>query len=92
MPIIKPTSPRPPSPRSAWDPLQRLARLARRPLDRFFRIDAASGILLIAAAVVALGWANSPWADGYLRLWQTPVGFDMGTDYARLSLSKLGRV
>jgi Na+:H+ antiporter, NhaA family len=64
----------PPSPPEAWEPLFRLARLARRPLERFLRIEAASGILLFAAAAVALLWANSPWADTYVRLWNTPLG------------------
>ena len=68
---------RPPPP-EAWAPLQRLARLAARPLERFLRIEAASGIVLLVAAAVALGWANSPWAGSYDRLWQTPVGIRLG--------------
>ncbi len=66
------------SPPEAWEPLFRLARLARRPLERFLRIEAASGILLLVAAAVALLWANSPWAEGYVQLWRTPVGFRIG--------------
>lgn len=31
--------------------------------------DAASGVVLLTAAAVALGWANSPWAAGYHALW-----------------------
>src|SRR5688572_8937761 len=58
----------------AWKPLLRFARLAGRPLERFLRIEAASGILLLLAAAVALVWANSPWADAYVRLWHAPVG------------------
>lgn len=69
----------PSSPPEAWEPLLRLARLASRPLERFLRIEAASGILLLVAAAVALGWANSPWAEGYLRLWHTPLGVRLGT-------------
>lgn len=67
------------SPPEAWEPLLRLARLAGRPLERFLRIEAASGILLLAAAVVALAWANSPWAASYVQFWHTPVGFRIGT-------------
>lgn len=59
----------------------RAARLATRPLERFLRIEAASGILLLVAAAVALVWANSPWADAYLHLWHTPVGLRVG-DFA----------
>ncbi|MEZ4467230.1 MAG: Na+/H+ antiporter NhaA [bacterium] len=65
-------------PPEAWDGLFRLARLATRPLERFLRIEAASGILLLAAAAVALIWANSPWADTYTRLWETPLGLRLG--------------
>lgn len=56
----------------------KLARLAARPLDRFFRIEAASGILLLLAAVAALIWANSPWAHSYEELWHTSLGFHVG--------------
>lgn len=66
------------SPPEAWEPLLRLARLASRPLERFLRIQAASGILLFVAAAVALAWANSPWAECYLHLWHTPVGIRIG--------------
>jgi len=73
-----PLDPLPLSPPGAWEPLFRLAKLAGRPLDRFLRIEAASGILLVAAAVVAMVWANSPWASSYERLWHTPVGMRLG--------------
>ena len=65
-------------PPEAWDGLLRLARLATRPLEHFLRIEAASGILLLVAAAVALIWANSPWADTYTRLWDTPLGLRLG--------------
>ena len=68
----------PPAPPEAWLPLLRLARLARRPLERFLQIEAASGILLLVVAGVALAWANSPWSAGYLRLWETPLGVRLG--------------
>ena len=41
------------------------------PFREFTSSSASSGILLIAAAVVALVWANSPWADAYTALWET---------------------
>ncbi len=69
----------PSSPPEAWEPLLRLTRLAGRPLERFLRIEAASGILLLVAAAVALAWANSPWAASYSRLWHTPVGLRIGS-------------
>jgi NhaA family Na+:H+ antiporter len=71
-------SPLPSSPPEAWEPLLRVARLAGRPLEQFLRIEAASGILLLGCAAVALALANSPWAEPYRRLWQTPLGIRVG--------------
>jgi NhaA family Na+:H+ antiporter len=56
----------------------KLKRLATRPIDRFFRIEAASGILLLVAAGAALVWANSPWAHSYEQLRHTLLGFHVG--------------
>jgi NhaA family Na+:H+ antiporter len=53
-------------------------RLASRPLERFLRIEAASGILLLVAATIALVAANSPWAEQYLGFWHTPIGLRVG--------------
>ncbi len=58
--------------------LVRIVRLAGRPLERFLRVEAASGILLLIAAGIALAWANSPWANAYLRFWHTPIGIRVG--------------
>jgi NhaA family Na+:H+ antiporter len=71
-------SPRDASPPGAWEPLLRIVRLAGRPLERFLRIEAASGILLLVSAAVALVWANSPWAESYMHLWHTPLGVRIG--------------
>jgi Na+:H+ antiporter, NhaA family len=71
----------PSSPPGAWKPLLRFVKLAGRPLESFLRIQAASGILLLLAAAVALGWANSPWAASYVHFWHTPVGVRVG-DFA----------
>ncbi len=50
-----------------------------RPFRRFTRIEASSGLLLLAAAGVALIWANSPYADAYEALWATPLTVGLGT-------------
>lgn len=44
-----------------------------RPLARFLHVEAASGILLLAATVVALLWANSPWSASYADVWSAGV-------------------
>ncbi|MFN0064293.1 MAG: Na+/H+ antiporter NhaA [Myxococcaceae bacterium] len=77
MPRAEPTG-LPASPPEAWEPLLRVARIAGRPLERFLRIEAASGILLFLAAAIALFLANSPWADPYQNLWHTPFGIKIG--------------
>jgi NhaA family Na+:H+ antiporter len=38
-------------------------------LLRFFQSDIAGGVVLTAAAAVALAWANSPWKASYFRIW-----------------------
>jgi Na+:H+ antiporter, NhaA family len=59
--------------------LIRLLQVAGRPLERFLRIEAASGVLLLAAAALALAWANSPWAASYGQLWHTSVAVRLGS-------------
>jgi len=54
------------------------------PFARFLRIEAASGILLLASALVALGLANSPWSKEFLGFWETPIGVHFGPlDFSR---------
>ena len=48
------------------------------PVERFLAIEAASGIVLMMAAVAALVWANSPWRATYSNIWQIPIGFRFG--------------
>ena len=38
------------------------------------RAETTGGLLLLAAAVVALAWANSPWQDGYPHVREIHVG------------------
>jgi NhaA family Na+:H+ antiporter len=53
------------------------------PFKKFLHLQAASGILLMICAVIALLWANSAWADSYAQLWQTK--FTVGYGEALLS-------
>jgi NhaA family Na+:H+ antiporter len=48
-----------------------------RPAVRFTRIEAASGIVLVAAAVLALGWANL-FPESYGGFWSSIVAFELG--------------
>lgn len=47
--------------------------------DRFLRIEALSGIVLVIAAAVALIWANSSVADSYHDLWHMTVSLGIGS-------------
>ncbi len=49
------------------------------PVERFLAIEAASGIVLMIAAIAALVWANSPWRTAYVNLWHTPIGITLGS-------------
>jgi NhaA family Na+:H+ antiporter len=49
-----------------------------QPFQEFFRQEAAGGLLLLAATVLALIWANSPWADSYHTLWHTELRAGFG--------------
>lgn len=44
----------------------------------FIRGESAGGVLLIAASVVAIVWANSPDADAYRHLLDVPVALSVG--------------
>ena len=54
-----------------------VARAVAQPLSRFLEIEAAGGVLLLAATVVALVWANSPWSDAYAELWASELGVSL---------------
>ena len=53
-------------------------RTVVQPLQRIMRHEAAGGIVMLAAALVAIAWANSPWSASYAEVWQTPLRVEMG--------------
>jgi Na+:H+ antiporter, NhaA family len=55
-------------------PVERIVR----PFQDFAHKQSSSGILLIMATVVALVWANSPWAESYAALWHTKLTVGVG--------------
>ena len=59
------------------------------PFQRFVRTEAASGLVLMACAVVALAWANSPLADTYEHLWETGVTLTVGPLTLQATLHQL---
>jgi NhaA family Na+:H+ antiporter len=53
-------------------------RTVVQPLQRVLRHEAAGGVVMLVAAAVAIAWANSPWADSYTEVWQTPLRVELG--------------
>jgi len=51
---------------------------ARGAFQRFFHSEVSGSILLMLFTVVALVWANSPWADLYDHMLHAPLGFTLG--------------
>jgi Na+:H+ antiporter, NhaA family len=49
-----------------------------RPLVDFLHTEAAGGVALVAAAIAALVWANSPWDASYDDLWTTHLAGSLG--------------
>ncbi|WP_339696935.1 Na+/H+ antiporter NhaA [uncultured Marixanthomonas sp.] len=47
------------------------------PFKKFIKIEAFSGILLLVATIIALIWANSPYADTYQAIWDYKLGFSI---------------
>jgi Na+:H+ antiporter, NhaA family len=47
-------------------------------MRRFLRTEASSGAVLLAAAIVALLWANAPFSDSYESLWSTELNIAIG--------------
>ena len=69
----------------AWD-YESLLEAIEKPLgvqisllaQEFTRLAASGGIVLLLGTIIAMLWANSPWAGSYLQLWETELGFDLG--------------
>jgi Na+:H+ antiporter, NhaA family len=48
------------------------------PFRQFAHTASGGGLVLLAATAVALAWANSPWAESYHHLWETPLTLGLG--------------
>src|SRR3970040_2006147 len=68
-----------PGPRRSLFPASRGAFVADRlirPAQAFLHTEAAGGVVLLVAAIIAIIWANSPWDQQYFDLWHTELVFD----------------
>lgn len=53
-------------------------------LSRFLKVEAAAGLFLLVAVLLAMALANSPWSEAYLAFWGTPAGVRFGAlDFTR---------
>ncbi|MDP2711189.1 MAG: Na+/H+ antiporter NhaA [Solirubrobacteraceae bacterium] len=62
-----------------------LAQLTR-PLRSFLATEAGSAGLLLAAVLIALSWANSPWSGSYESLWSTELSIRVGGSELAMNL------
>jgi Na+:H+ antiporter, NhaA family len=54
--------------------------------ERFLSVEALSGLVLLGAAALALGWANSAWAPAYQALWHLAPGAKLAAGLAACDL------
>lgn len=55
---------------------QFIPRTFVRPIQNFMRIEAASGIIMLIAAVVAVWWANASFGETYFKFLETPFSLE----------------
>jgi Na+/H+ antiporter NhaA len=58
--------------RTAW------ARNVAAPVRDFLGTETGGAVVLLAAAIAAILWANSPWPDSYESVWTTKVSILIG--------------
>jgi NhaA family Na+:H+ antiporter len=73
--------------RDEQQPAGARSRLAR-PIVEFLHTEAAGGVVLVIAALVALVWANSPWQQSYFDLWHTHLSISLGSHTLDLTLEE----
>ncbi|HEY0648203.1 Na+/H+ antiporter NhaA [Phenylobacterium sp.] len=61
--------------------------MASRPTLAFLKTETGSGVLLAAAALIAIIWANSPWAGAYHALTYQKVAVQVGPFAEEMSLA-----
>jgi Na+:H+ antiporter, NhaA family len=59
-----------------------------RPLSDFLHTEAAGGVALLTATVIALMWANSAWQASYIDLWHHQLTIGVGTHDISLDLQE----
>ena len=75
---MTPPPPDPPLPGSWLSRDRPVPRRIVRPLREFLDTEAAGGIVLLAATLIALVGANAPWDGAYTSLWSTELSMRLG--------------
>ena len=66
--------------RHTWSESDRFVpRAIVQPVNRLLAHEAAGGVVMLVAAVVAIAWANSPWSASYFDLWSTHLVVEVGS-------------
>ncbi len=65
---------------------ERAGDRAARPFQLFAQAQASGGLVLLGCAIVALVWANSPWASAYEEMLGIPLGISLADHVFRLDL------
>lgn len=65
-----------------YSPIDRILN----PIQEFMKAESSGGIVLIICTVIALIWANSPYADSYHHLWHTYLSINLGGYELKYSL------
>jgi Na+/H+ antiporter NhaA len=66
--------------RTAW------TRNLAAPVRSFLSTETGGAVVLLAGAVAALVWANSPWSDSYESFWTTDLSISVGDEGISLDL------
>jgi len=61
----------------AWAERSFIVRQVLLPAQAFIHTQVVSGAALLAAALAAIVWVNSPWEESYFDLWNTTVIVDV---------------
>ena len=69
---------------ASWSGRTALVRSLARPLRVFVATEVGSAVILLAAALLALVWVNSPWGDTYEAVWTSELSIRLAG--AELSL------
>ena len=76
-----------PAHRPTVAPHPRRSRPVLAPLQSFLHTEAAGGVVLALATLVALVWANTRWSGSYADLWHTELSVGVGHHVIEESLA-----